>query len=64
MNLATIRKALVAASGAALFAGVAGLAAGMSDGQLTGPESVVAGGLALAAFATTGAATWRVPNED
>ncbi|WP_243061115.1 hypothetical protein [Nocardioides sp. SR21] len=64
MNLSTIRKALVAASGAALFAGVAGLAAGMSDGHLTGSEAVIAGGLALGAFAVTGRATWAVPNEE
>ncbi|MBB3041234.1 hypothetical protein [Nocardioides soli] len=64
MNLSTIRKSLVAAGGSALFAGVAGLAAGMSDGTLTGAETVIAGGLALGAFAAVGRATWRVSNAD
>lgn len=60
----TIRKALVAAAGSAVFAGAAGVAAGMSDGSLTGSELVIAGGLALGAFAAVGRATWRVPNVD
>lgn len=62
MNLTPIRKALVAAGGSALFAGAAGLATGMSDGSLSSGEVVIAGGLALSAFAVVGRATWRVPN--
>lgn len=58
-----IRKALVAGIGAGFFAGTAGLAAGMADGNLTGPEAVIAGGLALGALASVGGATWGVKNE-
>ena len=63
MNTAPIRKSLVAAAGAGFFAAVAGLAAGMADGDLTRPEGVIAAGLGLAALAATGRATWRVPND-
>lgn len=64
MNLTPIRKSLVAGVGAALFAGAAGVATAMSDGALTSSELVIAGGLALGAFAAVGRATWRVPNGD
>lgn len=50
----TIRKALLSAG----FAGAAALGAAMLDGNLTGGEAVVAGGMALLA----GAAVYRVPN--
>jgi hypothetical protein len=50
----TIRKALLAAG----FTLTGALGAAMLDGNLTRPEAVVAGGMALIA----GGATWRVPN--
>jgi len=56
MNIATIRKALVAAA----FAAVAALGAAMLDGDLTGAEAIVSAGMGL----TAGAATYRIPNAD
>lgn len=53
-TLAPIRKAILAAG----FAATAALGAAMLDGNITGPECIVAGGMGLVA----GAATWRVPN--
>lgn len=63
-QLARIRKAIVAGVGSAVFAGAAGLAAGMADGALTGAETVIAAGLAVGAFASVGGATWGVKNAD
>ena len=53
--LSPYRKAVTAA----VFGGVAALGAAMLDGNLTGPEAIVAAGMAL----TAGAATWRIPND-
>ncbi len=52
--LSTIRKALAAAA----FASVAGLGAALADGDLTGPEALIALGLGL----TAGAAVYQIPN--
>lgn len=62
-DLSKIRKAIVAGAGAALFAGTAGLAAGLTDGGLSTGEVGIAAGLALSAFAITGRATWAVKND-
>ena len=54
-TLAPIRKAVLAAG----FAAAAALGAAMLDGNITGAECVVSGGMGLLA----GVATWRVPNK-
>lgn len=51
-----IRKSLIAAFGAA----AAALGAAMLDGNLTGAETIVAGGAGL----VFGFAAWRVPNSE
>lgn len=54
--MSTIRKAIIAALGAA----AAGTGAAMLDGNLTGPEAITAIGAGL----VFGFAAWRVPNAD
>lgn len=62
MSPAAFRKALVAAAGAALFAVLAGLGAGLSDGDLDAGEALTALGAGATAAAVVGRATFVVPN--
>lgn len=59
-----IRKSLIAAAGSAVTALVGGFGFALADGNLTANEALAAVGLACAAAAAIGRATWAVPNAE
>jgi hypothetical protein len=63
MNLARIRKALVAGAGAAVAAAAASLQQAASKGSITRDDFAVALGVAVTAGVTIGLATYAVRNE-